>query len=810
MSPKISLMMIVRDEESTLEACLRSSREQVDEIVVIDTGSTDATPSIAARFADKFETWTGCNDTQGRIADFSAARNRALGLATHEVGFWLDGDDLLRSEPGALRKLTSEAAGRLPGAAWAWLLPYEYERDAAGRVVTLQWRERLVYPRTGWEWRGPVHEGLLGRAGTEPTYMQSDLVTVQHESHRSIKPRDMQRNLRILESYVRRVGESDPRSLHYLGAELMRNQRLGEAMSWFKRHAALAPWSDERCLSLMHIARFHFAIGDYTEAIDWALRATATKAWPEPYWLLGMCCCEQARAGIDEQHNWQRAGHFLQRGFQLDTGGAESLLMRDPTARYDAHAVYAPVLAKLGRIDEAIASAEAGYAGKPELETLKTNLHDWKRGKVIESVRELERIGAIAQHVRPIIEIALREGFRVDTLPESSPGNGAQRDAATAVCQFRAHETSGLDVVVFLGHQLEPWTPLTLERDGMGGSETMAWEMSKRLAALGHHVRVYAHCDAAHPEGTYDGVEWFDEQAFLQPLSCDVLISSRRSDVANAEHVKATARVLWVHDVHVGDGFTPRESVKFDLIWCLSAWHRTVFLQCYPWLHPEKVEVTRNGIDHARFDLAGVRHRNPHRAIYSSSPDRGLQTAVDAWPRVRESIPDAELHVFYGFENWERTLSRIGDHPDPHCNREALNRLKMSIAKTKGIVLRGRVSGAKLAEEMLAASAWFYPTWFSETSCITAMEAQAARLVCVCPPIAALTETVRFPEWHEGGEFANMLQSAFHRCSQHYGDRPNVERFSLHTLALEWQARLTRLVEEQRANVVPRFLEAAQ
>ncbi len=52
-----------------------------------------------------------------------------------------------------------------------------------------------------------------------------------------------------------------------------------------------------------------------------------------------------------------------------------------------------------------------------------------------------------------------------------------------------------LRIAFWLGHQLEPWTPETLERDGMGGSETMAWEMSKRLARLGHKVTVFGHVE---------------------------------------------------------------------------------------------------------------------------------------------------------------------------------------------------------------------------------------------------------------------------------------------------------------------------
>ena len=65
---KISLCMIVRDEEEVLERCLESIADCVDEIVIVDTGSVDRTKEIAQRFTDKIY------DFQW-VDDFSAARN---------------------------------------------------------------------------------------------------------------------------------------------------------------------------------------------------------------------------------------------------------------------------------------------------------------------------------------------------------------------------------------------------------------------------------------------------------------------------------------------------------------------------------------------------------------------------------------------------------------------------------------------------------------------------------------------------------------------------------------------------------------
>ncbi len=85
---KLSLCMIVRDEELTLPKCLRSAEKLVDEIVVLDTGSVDKTPQIAQKFGAKLHNYTWNND-------FSAARNEAL---KHVTGDWvlvLDADETL-------------------------------------------------------------------------------------------------------------------------------------------------------------------------------------------------------------------------------------------------------------------------------------------------------------------------------------------------------------------------------------------------------------------------------------------------------------------------------------------------------------------------------------------------------------------------------------------------------------------------------------------------------------------------------------------------------------------------------------------
>jgi glycosyltransferase involved in cell wall biosynthesis len=284
----------------------------------------------------------------------------------------------------------------------------------------------------------------------------------------------------------------------------------------------------------------------------------------------------------------------------------------------------------------------------------------------------------------------------------------------------------------------------------------------------------------------------------------------------NVGGCKYTAAVLWVHDVHVGD-FRPEQQRRIDRILCLSEWHRGYFCQQYPMLDAGKVHVTRNGIDLTRFD--GTEERNPHRAIYSSSPDRGLLAAVLAWPKVRESVPDAELHCFYGFANWEKSAN------GPEQARIA--QLKHLCATTEGVVMRDRVSQKELAREFMRAGVWCYPTWFSETSCITAMEAQAAGCAVVTSPVAALVETcgknIVWPvHWlQEVWSYPNppsaelLTELALHVLAAMHGNPPRGARevmargsFGLDALASDWSEMLLELEADLALNPVPGFKAA--
>jgi len=205
--------------------------------------------------------------------------------------------------------------------------------------------------------------------------------------------------------------------------------------------------------------------------------------------------------------------------------------------------------------------------------------------------------------------------------------------------------------------------------------------------------------------------------------------------------------------------------------------------------------------------------RNQFKAINSSSPDRGWPVLLECWPEIRRRVPKAELHLFYGFNNWEV----IAQH-NPE-QQKIIQHYKDSVRalENQGVHFRGRVSQKQLSEEMLSAGVWLYPTKFTETSCISAMEMQAAGLEIVTSSVAALNETVGDRGVLIDGDCNDpVYKKTFIDAAVKAMIEPNEdniakrikyakENFGLTELALGWQGMFQALMYQKKINPVPTY-----
>lgn len=146
--------------------------------------------------------------------------------------------------------------------------------------------------------------------------------------------------------------------------------------------------------------------------------------------------------------------------------------------------------------------------------------------------------------------------------------------------------------------------------------------------------------------------------------------------------------------------------------------------------------------------------RNPKRVVYTSSYDRGLEHLAEIWADVKKAVPDAECHVFYGWQLFDRFYA---NNPSSMAWKDRLVK-KM---EESGIVDHGRASQKDLATFMKESGVWAYPTHFGEISCISAIKAQAYGCEPVVVNYAALKETVQYGRKVEGDIYDQETKDAF-------------------------------------------------
>jgi glycosyltransferase involved in cell wall biosynthesis len=275
----------------------------------------------------------------------------------------------------------------------------------------------------------------------------------------------------------------------------------------------------------------------------------------------------------------------------------------------------------------------------------------------------------------------------------------------------------------------------------VGGSQEAVIELSRRLQARGLEVHVYNSCGE---DAGDDGVHYHDITTDPPCGPADVRIVWRNpwllDDLAP---FRARRTYLWLQDTVPEMAVLAREA-RFDRLIVLSDFHRSLYSR----LPDERIFHSRNGINPDHFRSVKI-DRNPRKVVYGSSYVRGLDSLLGLWGRVVREVPDAALTVFYGWQTlWNFTRRpTLGWRKFLRWNPLTYQLFKSRIERRMGrlaVEHLGRVSHAEVARQFLAAAIWAYPSWYPETSCITAMKAQAGGAIPVVIPNGALAETVQF------------------------------------------------------------------
>jgi glycosyltransferase involved in cell wall biosynthesis len=281
-----------------------------------------------------------------------------------------------------------------------------------------------------------------------------------------------------------------------------------------------------------------------------------------------------------------------------------------------------------------------------------------------------------------------------------------------------------------------PFDGNTTQSQPLGGSESGIIYMARELANCGHVVQVYANC--LNP-GNYAGVGYVHYHQFFSDYRCnpwDAVIAFRSFDPMLLGRI-SPRMIFWCGDASNQPSLTHFEhralQQNVDRIFCVSEWHRRSFIRAFA-LPPEKVIATRNGFSTGMVDLYGPRLAS--RTAYTSTPFRGLDILLGIFPEVRRRVTAARLDVFSSMQVYGWSLED---------DQKAFGAV-YGAANQPGVEWRGSVCQPELLQALAQTGLLLYPNTFEETSCIAAIEAQAAGCVVITTARAGLQETVAHGE----------------------------------------------------------------
>lgn len=303
----------------------------------------------------------------------------------------------------------------------------------------------------------------------------------------------------------------------------------------------------------------------------------------------------------------------------------------------------------------------------------------------------------------------------------------------------------------------------TLNKRGLGGSESAVILMSRELSKLGFSVTVFNNClDSQASEGIYDNVNYIDLSRLYQKndYTFDVIISSRTLLPfvtepywgyfnPNPMHFKklkdnAKLKIVWMHDTFCGGDHLIEEHLingDIDEIFTLSDFHTSYITTCTHGpkrnfeVLKDKVFITRNGIVNY-FDEVDISRKDKNLFVYNASVTKGMLPLVqNIWERVKREIPDAKLKVIGGYY-------RFRENAEPDEQEKTWRELvKDPKYVNLDVEFTGIIKQSEIAEILSKASYMIYPGAFPETFGISSLESLCYNTPLITTRFGALEET---------------------------------------------------------------------
>ena len=590
--PTITLAVIAKNEEKNINRLLDSVEGCFDEIVFIDTGSTDKTRQIAVDRGCSVYDFVWVNS-------FCKARNFAFSKATCDYIAWFDLDDCLSDKEAFIqwKKYAMEHAD-------CWFNTYNYALDKDKKPIISFVRERVFKRSLNPTWEFDLHEGVIVKEEWSKDYATA--WTVNHMRDQEDIVADKSRNITILEE-LRDRGELGTRLKFYYGKELYENGDPQAAIKAFK--VAL------KCEDLaFHDKLLAYQYGSYS-AFQ-AAQQMKPEFRNEIMNFLGMAL-DFAIEGIKLDPT--RAEFYCSAGdIYLFQG-----LIPKALGFYGAAKSCINPKEVSGAYEGAVYSFVDCYGITPRLQLAKCYFNI---GKIDEAIKEAQDCFDLFKNkeAQDIVDECLRIKQLV-----TLDNNQVQTEDIVITCPPQS---------------AYPFDEEIYKTKGLGGSETALVQMARHLKALtGRAVKVFNMREENLIADS--GVEYISNKHVNEYMSKNLPYMH----IAWRHNIKLTnaKTYLWCHDLVTG---TVEHTQNFDKIICLSEFHKN-YVMAKQKVNPEKIFVSRNGITATKFEFER-KTKNENKIVWMSSPDRGLERTILIMDKAREILgKDLELHVYYGLEN---------------------------------------------------------------------------------------------------------------------------------------------------------------
>lgn len=264
------------------------------------------------------------------------------------------------------------------------------------------------------------------------------------------------------------------------------------------------------------------------------------------------------------------------------------------------------------------------------------------------------------------------------------------------------------------------------------GSEIALVNISKLLSKK---YRVLVFGSDIHKEITVDNVEYYNSdkfELFQNENEIEIIILLRYIFPFIDFELKSKKIFLWLQDIHplpyykslsfsdFGKYLLKNMIDKIDGIVTLTNWHKNFISNFYE-IESNKIHIIGNAINIEDFKKNIQKQNN--KFIWTSHGGRGAYKLLEYFHEIRKRIPDAELYIYR-----DKTAF------SPQVLEE--------MEKYDYFHFGDKLENNQLIEEFQTSEFWFYPTDFEETYCISALEAQMAKCICICTDLGGLTETV--------------------------------------------------------------------